>query len=249
MTLRTILAAGTALALSAGLALAANIPAAITAAVANSARPAADTARDSGRKPAEVLAFAGARPGQKVLELLPGGGYFTRLLSGVVGPRGHVTEVIPQLTGAADVRRTSNGVAVDPHFANVTEIGMSAESLGQIRNVDLVWTSQNYHDLHLDRFHLDVPALDRQVFAALKPGGVFLIEDHAAEPGSGLRDVDTLHRIDAAYVIQEVESAGFKLESRSDLLANPADTHTLKVFDPLVRGHTDQMLLKFRKPR
>jgi len=195
------------------------------------------------------MAFAGIRPGQKVLELIPGGGYFTRLLSGAVGPRGHVTQAIPQLTGASDVRRTSSGVAGDAHFANVTEIGMSDESLSQVRNVDLVWTSQNYHDLHLDRFHLDVPGLDRKIYAALKPGGVFFVEDHAAAPGSGLRDVNTLHRIDEAAVIAEVESVGFRLEAKSDVLRNPADDHTLKVFDPAIRGHTDQMLLRFRKPK
>jgi len=246
---RTLIWAGAA-ALVAGAAMAAAIiPAALTAAVANPDRPAADTARDEARKPAEVMAFAGIRPGQKVLELIPGGGYFTRLLSGAVGPRGHVTEGIPQLPGAPDVRARPNGVAVDPHFTNVTEISMTDEALSQVHRVDVVWTSQNYHDLHLDRFHLDVAGLDRKIYAALKPGGVFFIEDHAAAPGSGLRDVNTLHRIDEAAVIAEVESVGFRLEAKSDLLRNPADDHTLKVYDPAIRGHTDQMLLRFRKPK
>src|SRR5579885_3451829 len=121
MRLATTVAAG-ALALGlAGLALAANVPDYVARAVANPARPKTDTDRDAARKPAEVLAFSGVKPGDKVLELIPGGGYFTRLLSGVVGPRGHVTEAIPQIPGA-DVSGRSNGVAADPHFTNVSEI-------------------------------------------------------------------------------------------------------------------------------
>lgn len=255
MNKRTIFAAAGALALAGApgwQALAAvfpSIPAYIAAAVANPSRPAADTARDAARKPAEVLAFAGVKPGQKVLELIPGGGYFTRLLSGAVGPKGHVTEGLPQLTGAPDASPKSNGVAVDPHFANVTEISMTPEGLGNLHNVDIAWTSQNYHDLHLTRLHVDVAALDKRIYAALKPGGVFFIEDHAAAPGTGISTTDALHRIDEDFVKQEVESVGFKLAGESDLLRNPADDHSLKVFDPTIRGHTDQFLLKFVKPR
>jgi len=243
----TLLAAGVAATLVAG-AAAATIPGYIAAAVANPARPAADTARDAARKPGEVLSFAGVKPGQQVLELIPGGGYFTRLLSGVVGPKGHVTEAVPQL-GGQDVRATSNGVAADPHFANVSEMPMSAEALAGVHGLDLVWTSQNYHDLHLTRLKLDVVGLDKEIYAALKPGGVFFIEDHAAKPGSGTSTTDAEHRIDEAFVKQEVQSVGFKLDGESDILRNPADDHSLLVFDPKIRGHTDQFLLKFRKPK
>lgn len=243
----TLLAGGVAVALIAG-AAAATIPPYLAAAVENPARPPADTARDAARKPAEVLGFAGVKPGQRVLELIPGGGYFTRLLSGAVGPSGHVTEAIPQLA-AQDVRQTSNGVAADPHFANVSEIAMSPEALAGVHDVDLVWTSQNYHDLHLTRLKLDVVGLDKEIYAALKPGGVFFIEDHAAKPGSGTSTTDAMHRIDEDFVKHEVESVGFQLEGESDVLRNPADDHTLLVFDPKIRGHTDQFLLKFRKPK
>jgi predicted methyltransferase len=153
----------------------ASIPAYVAAAVANPARPPEDVARDAARKPAEVLTFAGVKPGATVLELIPGKGYFTRLLSGVVGPKGHVGEVTPQLAGAPDVRATSNG-------------------------------------------------------------------------GTGLQSVDALHRIDEAFVKREVESAGFRLVGESKVLRNPADNHTLRVFDPAIRGHTDQFLLRFKKP-
>jgi predicted methyltransferase len=243
----TLLAAGVGATLIAG-AAAATIPPYIAASVANPARPAADTARDALRKPGEVLSFAGVKPDQQVLELIPGGGYFTRLLSGAVGPTGHVTEAVPQL-GGQDVRATSNGVAADPHFTNVSEMPMSAEALAGVHGVDLVWTSQNYHDLHLTKLKLDVVGLDKEIYAALKPGGVFFIEDHAAKPGSGTSTTDAEHRIDEDFVKQEVESVGFKLVGESDLLRNPADDHSLLVFNPAIRGHTDQFLLKFKKPK
>jgi len=251
MRTRILLAATTA-ALAAGfgaLALAApQVPNYIRAAVANPARPASDRARDVLRKPAQVVAFAGVRRGQRVLELIPGAGYFTRILSGAVGPHGHVTDAVPRL-GGADMRPTSNGVAGSPHFANVSEIVMTAANIAKAGPVDLVWTSQNYHDLHLTRLHLDVVGLDRAIYAALKPGGIFFIEDHAARPGSGISTTDAMHRIDEGFVKKEVESVGFKLDGESNILRNPADTHTLIVFDKRIRGHTDQFLLRFRKPR
>ena len=223
------------------------IPPNIAAAVANPNRPQKDTDRDAARKPAEVLAFAGVKPGETVLELIPAGGYFTRLLSGAVGPGGHVTEAVP-LSGGQDMSAASNGLAADPHFSNVSEMAFTPDAIGKVGSVDLVWTSQNYHDLHLKQLSLDVVGLDRQIYAALKPGGVFFIEDHAAKPGSGLTAPDTLHRIDEDVVKQEVESVGFKLVGESDILRNPADDHSLLVFNPAIRGHTDQFLLKFRKP-
>jgi predicted methyltransferase len=245
---RMYLAAAAAAALAAG-AVAATVPPNIAAAVANPNRPQADRDRDAARKPGEVIAFAGVKPGETVLELIPGGGYFTRILSGAVGPNGHVTEMIPNLTGAADVGQKSNGVAADPNFKNVTEAHAGAADLATLGPVDLVWTSQNYHDLHLARFKLDVVAFDKAIYADLKPGGIFFIEDHAAVPGSGLDAPDKLHRIDEDFVKKEVESAGFKLVGESDILRNPADDHTLLVFNPAIRGHTDQFLLKFQKPR
>jgi predicted methyltransferase len=241
--------AATATAALAAAAVAATVPPNIAAAVANPNRPQADRDRDAARKPGEVIAFAGVKPGEKVLELIPSGGYFTRILSGVVGPRGHVTEMIPNLTGAADVPQKSNGIAADPNFKNVTEARVGPAELGTLGPVDLVWTSQNYHDLHLARFKLDVVAFDKAIYADLKPGGIFFIEDHAAVPGSGLDAPDKLHRIDEDFVKKEVESAGFKLVGESDVLRNPADDHSLLVFNPAIRGHTDQFLLKFQKPR
>ena len=243
-------AAGAGLAASAAVAFAASMapPAGINSVVMSEYRPKVDTDRDALRKPADILTFAGIRRGETVLELVPSKGYFTRLLSLAVGPRGHVIEAVP-LRGGQDMAAASNGLAKDPHFSNVSEIPMTPDAIAKAGPVDLVWTSQNYHDFHLKALNLDVVGLDRVIFGALKRGGTFFIEDHSAKDGSGLTAPDTLHRIDEAVVKQEVESVGFKLEAESDLLRNPADDRSLLVFKPEIRGHTDQFLLKFRKPK
>ena len=115
-------------------------------------------------------------------------------------------------------------------------------------SVDIFWTAQNYHDLHNAK-DVDVVALDKAILTALKPGGTFLVIDHADAPGTGFNDTSTLHRVDVEAVKKEVESAGFKLAGQSDVLKNPDDPHTAKVFDPSVKGKTDQFILKFIKPK
>jgi predicted methyltransferase len=215
----------------------------IAAAVADPARPAADRKRDALRKPAACLAFAGVRPGMKVAELFPGTGYFTRLFSRIVGPRGQVYEFV-----GASRKNPVDAIAANPHYYH--NITVSAWPVGKLpvpQPVDLVWTSQNYHDLHNVK-GLDVADFDRAVFAALKPGGIYLVLDHVAPAGSGLSDTSTLHRIDPAAVKKEVMSAGFQFVGESNVLRNPKDPHTKIVFDPSIRGHTDQFIYKFRKP-
>ena len=241
-----VLLAASALALATP-ALAQPPSAAIHAGVADSARPAADTARDAARKPADLLAFAGVTPGEKVIELLPGGGYFTRILSAAVGPTGHVSAAVPP-PKSADAEPAAGKIAADPHYANVTVIGATPDAIAAAGPADLIWTAQNYHDLHLSRLHLDVAAYDKTLFTALKPGGILLVIDHAAVPGSGLTAPDTVHRIDEAIVKQELTAAGFVLDGESDVLRNPADPRTALVFDPAIRGKTDQFVLRFRKP-
>jgi predicted methyltransferase len=227
------------------------IPANIAAAVADPARPEADRARDANRKPAECLAFAGAKPGDRVADLIPGGGYFTRLFSVAVGPKGYVYSYVPSDLDARMKKPSAvYAIAADPHYSNVSVIHAPVAKFVTPEKLDLVWTSQNYHDLHDPFFGpADIPAVNKAIYDSLKPGGILVVLDHAAEPGSGLRDTDTLHRIDEAAVKKEVEAAGFKLIAESDVLRNPADTHTSKVFDPAIRGRTDQFILKFRKPR
>jgi predicted methyltransferase len=238
--------------LSATRASAASIPDNIAAAVADSNRPDTDKMRDANRKPAETLAFTGVKSGALIAELLPGGGYFTRLFSKAVGSSGHVYAIVPApLPDApADVPDSAarvKAIAADPNYANVSVV---VEPFSQLRvpaPVDLVWTSQNYHDLH-NFPGLDLGVFNKMVFDDLKPGGIYLVLDHRAEAGSGGRDTKTLHRIDPETVKKEVLAAGFVFVGSSDLLRQPSDNHSLKIFDPAVRGKTDQFILKFRKP-
>lgn len=228
---------------------AAQAPAHVAAAVADPGRPAADVARDAVRKPADMLAFAETRPGEVVAEVLPGGGYFTRLFSKAVGPKGRVYALLPEAALKAEKPPAVNAIAADPAFANVKVVGADFTRMQLPEKVDLVWTSQNYHDLHLPRMNVDVAAVNRAVFEALKPGGLYVVLDHAAPAGSGLDMPAKLHRIDPAIVRREVEAAGFRFEGESQVLRNPADDHAKSPFDPAIRGHTDQFVYKFRKPR
>ena len=234
--------------------LAAGIPAAVSAAVADSARPATDTARDAGRKPAETLAFIGIKPGAQIAELLPGGGYFTRLLSVLAGPKGHVYALTPPPrpnapAGAPDPAAAVSAIAADAHYGNISvaPLSASAPALGLSQPVDLIWTSDNYHDLH-NQPNADLAGFNHHVFEALKPGGLYIVIDHAAAAGHGAGDTRTLHRIDVETVKAEVTAAGFKLAGSSDVLHNAQDPHTAPIFDASIRGNTDQFILKFVKP-
>lgn len=229
----------------------AETPSFIAAAVADPARPAADTARDEYRKPAAMIAFAGVKPGDKVAELLPGGGYFTRILAKAVGAQGHVYAMVPaeMLARRPQAADAVKAIAADKAYGNISVETQPFAAFKLPGPVDLVWTSLNYHDLKIPGMGIDTEALDKAIFAALKPGGIFLVIDHAAEAGSGTRDVATLHRIDPAVVKKEVLAAGFILDGQSKALRNPADDHSKKVFDPAIRGRTDQFALRFRKPK
>src|SRR5438874_5391264 len=204
----------------------------IAAAVADPGRPKADTDRDADRKPAAMLAFAGVKRGTVMAELIPAGGYFTRIFSKAVGPKGKVFAIMPPVTDPAAKPAGVVAIAADPAYANVQLINEPFNALTTPQPVDLVWTSQNYHDLHLKRFNLDVVAVNKSVFAALKPGGLYVIVDHSALPGEPVDAADRYHRIDPAIVRREVEAAGFKFESELDVLHNPADPKNILVFDP-----------------
>jgi predicted methyltransferase len=234
----------------AGVAMAA-VPANITAALGDIKRPPADSSRDVARKPAELLALAEVKPGQKVADFMMGSGYFTRILSPAVGPNGKVyayqaAEFIQFRAAYATEQST---VVAD--YKNVVPLKGPLSDVGLPDGLDLVLTVQNYHDLHLKFAKADTAdGVNKAIFKALKPGGLYVIVDHAAAPGAPLTVADTQHRIDEAIVKQEVESAGFKLVTEDDkLLGNPADPHDKLVFDPSIRGHTDQFILKFRKPK
>ncbi len=243
--------------LTAGLALAgaaapATESASIGRAVGDPSRPDADRARDANRKPGGTLAFAAIRQGAVVADYLANGGYFTRLFADLVGPGGHVyavelNEVVSFPNVAAGYTQLQAWGRGQPNVT-ISTLPASAD-LRFPQPLDVFWISQNYHDLH-DKFlgPKDAEAFNRQVFAALKPGGTYLVLDHAAAPGSPADVTETLHRIEAATVKREVLAAGFELVAESALLANPQDPHTKGVFDPSIAGHTDQFLLKFRRP-
>ncbi len=229
-----------------GAAMAATLPGDITRAVADPTRPKADTDRDALRLPAETIAFAGVKPGMQVAEFFPGGGYFTRLLSDVVGPGGHIYGIEnAQWDDGSDAKVAA---AVKNH-----NVSMQMDRFGEFslpQKVDLAWITQNYHDLHIAKYGpVDMAAFNRHVYDSLKPGGVYFILDHEANAGTGEARIAELHRINEAQVIREVEAAGFKLAAQGNALHRPGDDHTRSVFDKSIQGHTDQFMLRFVKPR
>lgn len=247
--LRTLmLAFVTGAALAAASASAAPSPA-VLAALADPARPAADKARDDARKAAEVVEFAQVKPGDKVADLFPGSGYFTRIFAKVVGPQGVVY-------GAVGKNGKENDpLAANPAFPNIKVNIQPWDEFGPPDKLDVVFNSQFYHDLFNPEF--DPPTggpealakVNKAIFNALKPGGVYVVIDHAGAPGTGYTQMNTLHRIEESVVKDELKQAGFVLEAESDVLRNPADPRTAIVFDPSIRGKTDQFMLRFRKPK
>ena len=228
-------------------------PNALDSAVLDSARPATDTARDAGRRPVETLAFAGVKPGDKIADYAAGAGYFTRLFAALAGSSGHVYASVPSALFKYPniVRGISEIQTYAATHANVTVTFAAAlEAAKYPEKLDIFWIAQNYHDLH-DKFMgpVDMTAFNRAVFAALKPGGTYIVLDHVAEAGSPADVTDTLHRIESTTVRREVEAAGFKFDAESTILKNTADPHTAGVFDASIRGKTDQFILKFRRPR
>ena len=230
-----------------------DVPPALAAAVADSSRPDSDTTRDADRKPEQTLAFSGIKPGDKVADYVADSGYFTRLFSTVVGSKGHVYAVEP--TPFFKFEHFVKAVAELQGYAvahpNVTVTTAAAlEGLRFPEKLDLIWISRNYHDLH-DKFMgpVDTTAFNKAVYEALKPGGVYVVLDHSAASGATADVTETLHRIEPSTVRREVEAVGFRFDSESSILANPADPRTARVFDPTIRGHTDQFILKFRKPK
>jgi predicted methyltransferase len=217
-------------------------------AAASPAQAPQDALTDPALKRAEVLAFIGIKPGDKIADIIAG--RFVRAFSEAVGPTGRVYAVDPAEVVKAHPTTfaTLNTLAANPAYANVTVVSGPIDELALPHGLNEVFIRQNYHDLH-DKFMgpADIAKFNRHVYEALKPGGVFVVLDHSA-PGTDLAATETLHRIDEAAVKREVEAAGFVLDAESNILANPADDHTKMVFDPAIRGKTDQFLLRFKKP-
>jgi predicted methyltransferase len=221
----------------------------VAAIVASASRPAEDRALDDTRHPVEILKLLKLKPGETVADIWPGD-YWDRLFSDAVGPKGTVYAVhLPVADKAEKVVTPPAGSApVDGH-ANVIVAITDPTDMALPHKADVIWIRQNYHDLY-DPFMgpVDVPAFTKAVYRALKPGGRFVVIDHVAPAGSKLASTNTTHRIDPDVVKADMAAAGFTFVGESDILRNPADPHTNKVFDPSIRGHTDQFIYVFKRP-
>jgi len=223
---------------------------AIARAVANPQRSEADRQRDARDKPAAVLKFIGLRPGMKVADVISGGGYYSELMSYVVGPKGkviaHTVKTYDRWVADERKARFAEGRLpnVVPLSAELPELQLGKESL------DLILMVMVYHDIYYKSDFWTPPNRDdffNRIRTALKPGGILAIVDHAALPGTGNTAAQNLHRIDEAFAKRDIERAGFKFQAESGVLRNSADDHTLVVFDPHIQGHTDRFVYRFIK--
>jgi predicted methyltransferase len=215
------------------------------AALAHPDRPEADRARDGLRRSADMLAFIRLEPGDVIADIRPEEGFFTRLFAPVVGPAGHVYAFVPNQTAE---RENAFADTLSTTYGNVSRVTGALETMAFDRPLDVVFMGEEYHDFVIPRFGVAVPAMNAAVFRALKPGGLYVILDHQAAPGAGVSVVGTLHRIESTDVRRQVEAAGFVFDGETRVVANPADDHSLSVFDPAIRGRTDRFVLRFRKP-
>ena len=244
--MRASITAAVILAMSGSVAVAASSAtvAAISKALADPAR-ADQQGDDARRKAADVLAFSGVKPGDALVDFLPGRGYWTRIFTGIVGPRGEVVTMWPKVAAQR----------AEPVIAALKEKGVKAQFLVTETNlpstpkpVDLFWTVENYHDIANAGGEPAIAAFNKAVFATLKHGGTYVVIDHDDTPGAGIADTSTKHRIEGAAVKAQVTTAGFQFVGESDALRHSGDDHSKPVFDPSVRGMTDQFVYKFRKP-
>jgi len=223
------------------------------AALANDSRSAADQERDANRKPGEVLSFFGIEPGMDVLDMFSGGGYYTEIVSHIVGSDGSVHS--HNNSAYVDfVREETTARYADDRLANVeflmaenNELDLSPSSF------DAILMVLAYHDIYYVAPNdgwpkIDGPKLIAEFYAGLRPGGVLGVVDHFAAAGSPRETGNTLHRIDPEIVIAELEAAGFVLEDESKVLRNMDDDHSLSMAAPEIRGRTDRFVLRFRKP-
>lgn len=257
MTLRLAAAAAALLLAATAPTLAQVAPA---AAVADASRPAADTAKDASRKPAEMIAFAKLKAGDSVIDIWTGSGYWARLFSKVVGPKGHVVAYVPEeIVGfKSKPLEVAKALESEPGLANIKALSdpLADQPPPEFQNqFDVIWIFENYHDLHDDFLKhadgklVDVDAYNVAIYKLLKPGGYYVIVDHAAPAGSGLAHTNDTHRIDPATLKAEVEKAGFRFDGESKALANPDDPKDKGVFDPSIRGKTDRFAYRFVKPK
>jgi len=243
-----------AVALALGAAPAWGEPANVAAAVANmGARSEANLKLDEGRKPAELLTFLGLERGMRVIDMFGGNRYWAEIISPAIGPEGQL--IVWQPTQFMNDKRKAEFDAFAAKARNVALITtpMEAPMIGT-NAYDFMIMNLDYHDVYWQNAERKIPRMEpdswlKRIYAAMKPGAVVGIIDHIANPGGDTREVvEKLHRIDPAVVRVDFERAGFVLEAESQLLRNPADDHSLLVFDDKIRGKTDRFIFKFRKP-
>jgi len=231
----------------------AEVPAFVQAAVDNPARPEKDVARDINRKPAEVLAFFGIQPGMKILDVFAGDGYYAEIASYLVGSKGEVT-LYNNGSWAQYVQKKVAKRLSENRLPNANYIVKETDNLAfQSGYYDGALFILGFHDLYYEdaRFNwnkIDVPAFLKAIYGALKPGGVLGIVDHIAVADAPVTSAQNLHRIDVAVIERDLKAAGFMLEGASDILRNPDDDHLKHMMDTSIRGHTDRVVMRFRKP-
>jgi predicted methyltransferase len=224
----------------------------IERAVAHDARPEADRQRDANRKPAQVLEFFGIEPGMKVVDVFAGGGYYAEILSYAVGQEGEVALYNnggwDGFVGAGVAERLEGN-----RLPNVQSVVMEANELAlEDDYYDAAVFVLGFHDLYYED-EPSWPAIDadnfvERLYRMIKPGGILGIVDHAAESGVSVAVANTLHRIDPGIIRSDLISAGFEFVGESDILRNSNDDRSKPMSDPSVRGKTDRVVMKFRKP-
>jgi predicted methyltransferase len=229
-------------------------PADIAAAVAAKDRPEAAVKLDESRKPAEVLKFLGLKKGDRTLDMFTGTGYYAEIMARAVGPKGLALGW--ESASFLDDKGRQNFAQIKGRAPNFGYFATPATSLGLPSDAfDLVMIHLNYHDAYWESAKDNFPRMDpdlflRTIYGSVKPGGVVGVVDHVANPGGDTREVvEKLHRIDPAVIRADFERAGFVFEGESNVLRNPADDHSKMVYDPSVRGKTDRIVYRFRRPR
>ncbi|WP_243444773.1 class I SAM-dependent methyltransferase [Sphingosinicella humi] len=228
-------------------------PADVAAAVAATDRPAEAVKLDESRRPAEVLTFLGLEKGEDALDLFTGTGYYAEIMGRAVGPEGSVVAWEPANFYDEKAKETLAAVTARVPNVRVHVAPATAPALPE-NSFDFAMLHLNYHDAYWESEKYKFPRLDPAAFlgaihAAMKPGGTVGVIDHVATPGGDTREVvEALHRIDPAVIRADFERAGFVFDGESDLLRNPDDDHAKSVFDPAVRGKTDRVVYRFRKP-
>ncbi len=219
-------------------------------AMADPRRPAVDVALDTQRRGDAVLDLANIQPGWKVADIMQGAGYFTRLFVAKTGPTGKVYAWSPDefMLAKPVLYGDSLDILQKAYPDDIVTMRSAFNDLAFPEPLDMIFTSQNYHDLYLKKFPADLAArMNRKVYDALKPGGIYVVVDHVANRET-VDAPNTVHRMDPVLIRREIEAAGFKYDGESSALRKPADDHTLMVMNPAIRGKTDQIIYRFRKP-